>query len=77
MTATITALLQQIEDKDAPVRLSAAVVQFAQDEKFFHLAAAKASRTAQLRRQVGMVLQENLLFHRSVRENIAIADPAA
>lgn len=32
---------------------------------------------AQLRRQVGVVLQENLLFHRSVRENIAIADPAA
>jgi len=52
MTATITALLQQFEDKDAPVRLSAAVVQFAQDEKFFHLAALKASRTAQLRRQV-------------------------
>lgn len=32
---------------------------------------------AQLRRQVGVVLQENLLFTRSVRENIAIADPAA
>jgi subfamily B ATP-binding cassette protein HlyB/CyaB len=32
---------------------------------------------AQLRRQVGVVLQENFLFHRSVRENIAIADPAA
>jgi ATP-binding cassette, subfamily B, bacterial HlyB/CyaB len=32
---------------------------------------------AQLRRQVGVVLQENLLFHRSVRENIAITDPAA
>jgi subfamily B ATP-binding cassette protein HlyB/CyaB len=32
---------------------------------------------AQLRRQVGVVLQENLLFHRSVRENIAIVDPAA
>jgi len=32
---------------------------------------------AQLRRQVGVVLQENLLFQRSVRENIAIADPAA
>ena len=32
---------------------------------------------AQLRRQVGVVLQENLLFNRSVRENIAIADPAA
>nr|WP_240787182.1 type I secretion system permease/ATPase [Ramlibacter rhizophilus] len=31
----------------------------------------------QLRRQVGVVLQENLLFNRSVRENIAIADPAA
>lgn len=30
-----------------------------------------------LRRQVGVVLQENRLFHRSVRENIAIADPAA
>ena len=32
---------------------------------------------AQLRRQVGVVLQENLLFNRSVRENIAIADSAA
>jgi subfamily B ATP-binding cassette protein HlyB/CyaB len=32
---------------------------------------------AQLRRQVGVVLQENLLFNRSVRENIAIGDPAA
>jgi subfamily B ATP-binding cassette protein HlyB/CyaB len=32
---------------------------------------------AQLRRQVGVVLQENMLFNRSVRENIAVADPAA
>ncbi len=32
---------------------------------------------AQLRKQIGVVLQENLLFNRSVRENIAIADPAA
>src|SRR4029079_11317092 len=32
---------------------------------------------AQLRRQIGVVLQENLLFNRSVRENIAIPDPAA
>ncbi|AKJ26846.1 type I secretion system permease/ATPase [Caldimonas brevitalea] len=32
---------------------------------------------AQLRRQVGVVLQENVLFNRSVRENIAIIDPAA
>ncbi|MDP9606348.1 UNVERIFIED_ORG: subfamily B ATP-binding cassette protein HlyB/CyaB [Variovorax paradoxus] len=32
---------------------------------------------AQLRRQVGVVLQENTLFNRSVRENIAIVDPAA
>ena len=32
---------------------------------------------AQLRRQIGVVLQENMLFNRSVRENIAIADPAA
>ena len=31
----------------------------------------------QLRRQVGVVLQENTLFNRSVRENIAIADPGA
>jgi ATP-binding cassette, subfamily B, bacterial HlyB/CyaB len=28
-----------------------------------------------LRRQVGVVLQENILFNRSVRENIALADP--
>ncbi len=32
---------------------------------------------ALLRRQIGVVLQENLLFNRSVRENIAIVDPAA
>ncbi len=30
---------------------------------------------AWLRRQVGVVLQENLLFNRSVRENIALSDP--
>jgi subfamily B ATP-binding cassette protein HlyB/CyaB len=30
---------------------------------------------AWLRRQIGVVLQENLLFNRSVRENIALADP--
>jgi len=29
-----------------------------------------------LRRQMGVVLQENILFNRSVRENIALADPA-
>lgn len=33
--------------------------------------------SAQLRRQVGVVLQENLLFNRSVRENVAVSDPAA
>ncbi len=32
---------------------------------------------AQLRRQIGVVLQENWLFNRSVRDNIAFADPAA
>ncbi|MEJ0060776.1 MAG: type I secretion system permease/ATPase [Terricaulis sp.] len=31
---------------------------------------------AWLRRQVGVVLQENLLFNRTVRENIALTDPA-
>lgn len=31
---------------------------------------------AWLRRQVGVVLQENLLFNRSVRQNIALADPS-
>ncbi|HEY0283127.1 MAG TPA: ATP-binding cassette domain-containing protein, partial [Rhizomicrobium sp.] len=29
-----------------------------------------------LRRQVGIVLQENILFNRTVRDNIALADPA-
>lgn len=28
-----------------------------------------------LRRQIGVVLQENLLFNRTIRENIALADP--
>lgn len=31
---------------------------------------------AWLRRQIGVVLQENFLFNRTVRENIALADPA-
>lgn len=31
--------------------------------------------TAWLRRQIGSVLQENVLFNRSIRENIALADP--
>lgn len=29
-----------------------------------------------MRRQIGVVLQENLLFNRSIHENIALADPA-
>ena len=33
--------------------------------------------TAWLRRQIGVVLQENMLFNRSVRDNIALADPGA
>ncbi len=32
--------------------------------------------TASLRQQIGVVLQENTLFSRSVRDNIALADPA-
>lgn len=32
---------------------------------------------ASLRRQIGVVLQENRLFNRSVRENISLADPSA
>jgi subfamily B ATP-binding cassette protein HlyB/CyaB len=32
---------------------------------------------ASLRRQIGVVLQENMLFNRSLRENIALADPGA
>lgn len=32
---------------------------------------------AWLRRQIGVVLQENRLFNRSIRENIAVTDPAA
>jgi len=31
--------------------------------------------TSSLRRQIGVVLQENLLFNRTIRENIALADP--
>jgi len=38
------------------------------------LALAEASS---LRRQIGVVLQENVLFNRSIRENIALADPGA
>jgi subfamily B ATP-binding cassette protein HlyB/CyaB len=32
--------------------------------------------TAWMRRQIGVVLQENLLFNRTIHENIALADPA-
>lgn len=32
---------------------------------------------ASLRRQIGVVLQENILFNRSVRENIAVTNPIA
>ena len=28
-----------------------------------------------LRRQIGVVLQENILFNRTIHENIALADP--
>ncbi len=38
------------------------------------LAVADASS---LRRQIGVVLQENILFKRTIRENIALADPGA
>jgi ATP-binding cassette, subfamily B, bacterial HlyB/CyaB len=38
------------------------------------LALADASS---LRRQIGVVLQENVLFSRSIRDNIALADPGA
>lgn len=30
-----------------------------------------------LRRQIGVVLQENVLFNRSIRDNIALSDPGA
>ena len=33
--------------------------------------------TSSLRRQVGVVLQENMLFNRSIRENIALTNPIA
>lgn len=33
--------------------------------------------TSWLRRQAGVVLQENVLFNRTIRDNIAFADPAA
>jgi subfamily B ATP-binding cassette protein HlyB/CyaB len=32
--------------------------------------------TAWLRRQIGVVLQDDLLFNRSVRDNVALTDPA-
>lgn len=38
------------------------------------LALAQASS---LRRQIGVVLQENVLFNRSIRDNIALSDPGA
>jgi subfamily B ATP-binding cassette protein HlyB/CyaB len=33
--------------------------------------------SSSLRRQIGMVLQENVLFNRTIRENIALAEPGA
>jgi subfamily B ATP-binding cassette protein HlyB/CyaB len=32
--------------------------------------------TASLRRQIGVVLQDNMLFNRSIRDNIALVDPS-
>jgi ABC-type bacteriocin/lantibiotic exporter with double-glycine peptidase domain len=32
--------------------------------------------TTFLRHQIGMVLQENMLFNRSIRDNIALSNPA-
>jgi subfamily B ATP-binding cassette protein HlyB/CyaB len=32
---------------------------------------------AQIRRQIGVVLQDNWMFNRTVRENIAVTNPAA
>lgn len=33
--------------------------------------------TSSLRRQIGVVLQENMLFNRSIRDNIALSEPSA
>ncbi|MBD9500541.1 type I secretion system permease/ATPase [Pseudomonas sp. PDM17] len=35
------------------------------------------ANVASLRRQIGVVLQDNMLFARSIRENIALSDPGA
>lgn len=35
------------------------------------------AESSSLRRQIGTVLQENVLFNRTIRENIALADPGA
>ena len=35
------------------------------------------AESSSLRRQIGVVLQENVLFNRTIRENIALADPGA
>ncbi len=35
------------------------------------------AETSSLRRQIGVVLQENMLFNRSVRQNIALSDPGS
>ena len=35
------------------------------------------ANVSSLRRQIGVVLQENVLFNRSIRENIALTDPGA
>jgi subfamily B ATP-binding cassette protein HlyB/CyaB len=35
------------------------------------------AEASSLRRQIGVVLQENVLFNRSIRDNIALADPGA
>lgn len=35
------------------------------------------AEASSLRRQIGVVLQENVLFNRTIRENIALVDPAA
>ena len=61
--STLTKLLQRLYTPDAG-RITIDGVDIAQIDP------------AWLRRQIGVVLQENLLFTRSIRENIALAHPA-
>ena len=66
--AFLPAALEIVETPPSPIGRTISVTVVA-------LTGLAVADPAWLRRQIGVVLQENILMNRSVRENIALADP--